>query len=413
LQCCTKRSRSALLQATAHRSHAARKSRTESRSITVMELATEHRVDTLASFNTVDGGCRLRWFLKQSELVLPLNTVDVLLRIAHERGVEASGVLVGTSITPEMLSNPDARISVAQLCQAVDNALRSTREPALGLEIGLRMHIGRLGVLGTALMCQTDLRAALQIAVQFNALTSPSWQFELEQYGDRAVLRTTPVVELNRLSFSTEVLFGCMHTIGSFLLGRPMRYLELRFQMPQPAHVERFRALTDAPLIFGAEANEMWFDAALLAQPLAFADALTAQEARIQCETRLSTRNPRDGAVAQVRQVLLASRTRTPNLPEVASKLLISPRQLRRELHARGTSFQLLLDEVRKQRAIEGLVGSTMTMDELASEIGFQDARSLRRRFKLWTGTTPFAYRQAHLAQSHGLPAPENVEQAE
>jgi AraC-like DNA-binding protein len=355
----------------------------------------------------------LRWFLKHSDLVLPLNTVDVLLRIVQERGADASGVLVGTSITPEMLGNPDARISMAQLCQAVDNALRTTHEPALGLEIGLRMHIGRLGVLGTALMCQPDLRSALEIAVQFNALMSPSWQFTLEEDAGRAVVRMTPVTELNRLSFSTEVLFGCVHTIAGFLLGGPMRYLALRFQMAEPAHVGRFRTLTDAPIAFGADANELWFDAALLAQPLAFADPLTAQEAKLQCAARLSTRNPRDGAVAQVRQVLLGSRARTPNLPEVASKLLISPRQLRRELHARGTSFQLLLDEVRKQRAIEGLVGSTMTMDELASEIGFQDARSLRRRFKLWTGTTPFAYRQAHLAQTRGMTETENVEQAE
>jgi AraC-like DNA-binding protein len=84
-----------------------------------------------------------------------------------------------------------------------------------------------------------------------------------------------------------------------------------------------------------------------------------------------------------------------PSLTQLARLLCTSPRQLRRELQSEGTSYRRLLDEVRKERALECMAGSSMTVDALARELGFQDARNFRRRFKLWTGCTPIEFRQA------------------
>lgn len=322
----------------------------------------------------------------------------MLLDIARERGIEAARILGHASITSEMLVNPEARISIVQLTQVVDNALRATADPTLGIEVGRRMHIGHLGMLGTAMMSQPDLRSALQVAMQFHRLMAPCWQMSFDEHGSRAVLRASLTIEIKHETYATEVLFGCLHTVATFLLGQPMRYHSHRFQMPAPAYAHLYRGLTEAEISFDALGNETWFDASVLDHKLALADQLTARAAKRLCVASLSAGMAHDGLVTQVRRALLASRSRTPSLTEVARGLLTSPRQLRRELHAMGTSFQQLLDAVRKERAIECLIGSTMTMDELATEIGFQDARSLRRRFKHWTGTTPFAYREAHLA---------------
>jgi AraC-like DNA-binding protein len=337
-------------------------------------------------------------FLKHTDLVLPLHEVNVLLDIARERGIEPGRILAHTSITSEMLVNPDARISIVQVTQVIDNALRATADPTLGIEVGRRMHVGHLGVLGTAIMSQPDFRSAVQIAVQFHRLLAPCWQIAFEEHGSRAVLRAALTIEIKHEAYATEVLFGSMHTVASFLLGQPMRYLSHKFQMPAPVYAHLYRGASGGEIAFDALTNETWFESSWLDKKLALADQLTARAAKRLCVASLSAGMAHDGLVTQVRRALLASRSRTPSLTEVARGLLTSPRQLRRELHSMGTSFQQLLDAVRKERAIECLTGSTMTMDELATEIGFQDARSLRRRFKHWTGTTPFAYREAHLA---------------
>lgn len=342
----------------------------------------------------------MRLFLKHSDLVVPLHEANVLLEIAQERGIEPGRLLADTSITPEMLQNPDARISLIQSAQLIENALRATADPTLGLAVGQRMHLGHLGMLGTALMCQPDVRSALGVAVQFHRLFAPCWQISFDEEDGAATLRVQPTIEIKHPMFNSELLLGCLHNMLSFLVGQPMRYREIKLLTQAPVYAHLFRQLTEAPITFGAENTELVFDAELLGHKLALCDQLTARAAKRLCVASLSACMAHDGLVTQVRRALLASRARTPSLTEVARSLLTSPRQLRRELHSMGTSFQQLLDAVRKERAIECLIGSTMTMDELATEIGFQDARSLRRRFKHWTGTTPFAYREAHLANS-------------
>jgi AraC-like DNA-binding protein len=68
---------------------------------------------------------------------------------------------------------------------------------------------------------------------------------------------------------------------------------------------------------------------------------------------------------------------------------------LRRELKEMGTSFRDLLEEVRKQHALQCVIGTAMSVDEMATHLGFSNVRSFRRSFKRWTGQTPSAYRKA------------------
>src|ERR1700759_5577274 len=103
--------------------------------ILTIELATARIAHRLC------GGFHVRLFLKHTDLVLPLHEVNVLLDIARERGIEVARILAHTSITSEMLVNPDARVSIVQLTQVVDNALRATADPTLGIEVGTRMHV--------------------------------------------------------------------------------------------------------------------------------------------------------------------------------------------------------------------------------------------------------------------------------
>jgi AraC-like DNA-binding protein len=333
-------------------------------------------------------------FLKDTDAVLPLHQPLVLLAITEERGIDTAAVLRGTGVAAEMLANPEARISYVQLGELVDNALRLSGDPALGIECGKRMHIGHLGILGTALLGQPDLRAALEVVLKYHGLLAPAWQITLERNAQHAVLSATPTICIRHVTFAIEVLFGCLRTIGEFLLGEPLPFLGLECAVPAPPHAARYAEISGAPVRFDAERHVTWFDAALLDRRLAFADVLTARAAERQCAANLSIRLLR-GSVEQVRRLLRDAGSQPPSLTQLARLLCTSPRQLRRELQSEGTSYRRLLDEVRKERALECMAGSSMTVDALARELGFQDARNFRRRFKLWTGCTPIEFRQA------------------
>jgi len=79
----------------------------------------------------------------------------------------------------------------------------------------------------------------------------------------------------------------------------------------------------------------------------------------------------------------------------LARALNISLRTLHRHLHQEGASVQSLKDEVRCARAQDLLRRTRQPVKQVAHQLGFLSEKSFARAFRLWTGHTPSAWRQA------------------
>lgn len=88
-----------------------------------------------------------------------------------------------------------------------------------------------------------------------------------------------------------------------------------------------------------------------------------------------------------------------PDIAEIAQELGVSGRTLQRRLGSEGTSFQLLLSTVRRERARELLVDASLDIDEVAYLLGYEDQSSFFRAFRLWEGDTPSSWRAMHQNQ--------------
>ena len=75
----------------------------------------------------------------------------------------------------------------------------------------------------------------------------------------------------------------------------------------------------------------------------------------------------------------------------------ISARTLHRQLKEEGASLQALKDAVRFERAKDLLNRSDKPIKQVATAVGFKNEKSFIRAFRLATGTSPAAFRQAHL----------------
>lgn len=82
---------------------------------------------------------------------------------------------------------------------------------------------------------------------------------------------------------------------------------------------------------------------------------------------------------------------RAPSLTEVAKGLGLTTRTLQRRLRAAGTTFRVLLNELRFERAARELAARP-TVDAAAIAIGFAEPTSFYRAFRRWTGATPRAW---------------------
>ena len=97
--------------------------------------------------------------------------------------------------------------------------------------------------------------------------------------------------------------------------------------------------------------------------------------------------------LGQVRWVMLAGSGGFPGVEEVASEMHMSSRTLKRKLQQLGTSYQKLLDDLRKGLAVEYLTQSGRSVDDIALALGYSDASNFARAFRRWTGKSPSDYR--------------------
>ena len=71
----------------------------------------------------------------------------------------------------------------------------------------------------------------------------------------------------------------------------------------------------------------------------------------------------------------------------------LSQRTLQRRLQEENSSFQQLLDETRRELAVQYLAQPDRSLLEIAYLLGFADPSNFFRAFRRWFGTTPGEYR--------------------
>lgn len=94
-------------------------------------------------------------------------------------------------------------------------------------------------------------------------------------------------------------------------------------------------------------------------------------------------------------QLLTRLHTGDISADAVAAALGISRQTLFRRLKTEGTSFKLVLDDLRRRMALDYLGARKTSVNETAYLVGFSDAPAFSRAFKRWTGKSPREARRA------------------
>ena len=102
--------------------------------------------------------------------------------------------------------------------------------------------------------------------------------------------------------------------------------------------------------------------------------------------------------ISRVNRHLLSTPGEFPKLDAVAGRLCLGARTLRRRLQELGTGYQQILDEVRRELAIEYLRTTSLTVQEIAELLGYSEVTNFRRAFLRWVEVSPYQYRKQFVA---------------
>ena len=337
----------------------------------------------------------MRKFLTLEDHVVPMQHPRALVEVAMEQGAALPQLLENTGITESMLADPDARISYLTFGFLAFNAIHATGNAGLGIDFGRRIHPANMGFVGLAVISSSTAEEALRAGLEFGRVLAPAWQLSLDIEGDEAVFRATPILSLGPMHvFGTEALLVGTHEMATFVLGEAPRLRALSVDYPAPVYVERYSEIAGIAFRFDQPAIEVRFDASVLKHPLRGADPITRELALRFCQAELAKLPANDGLVQCVRAMLKLRPGQYADMQAIASALQTSARTLRRELARLHASYQMLLDEARREHTLALLRGASTPLPDVAHALGFSDERALRRAVLRWTRMSPRAYRE-------------------
>ena len=330
------------------------------------------------------------------DLGLPAIYLHLLAQLLRTTGVDDRALLLRVGLDPARLQSPDLRVSQSQATEFVTRAIIESGEPGLGIMMAKELHLPLHGALGTAVMASRTLSEALELMARYLQLRAPHLQIEQEQQGDNAVFRVICGIDLGPLQtfIMDAMLFGCV-SMSVQLLGRPVPGSYVRRRCNEPGYFQRFRHLVPVPVRFGEDDDAIVVPLSELSLPLKFSDEQLADASRQQCEDALKQLTEDAGFGARVRRVIETSHPFPPKLARVASTLFVSERTLKRRLQEEEISFQVLVDQVRLERACELLQNTRLNLSQIADTLGYADAANFTRAFKRWTGVSPSSYRNS------------------
>lgn len=324
-----------------------------------------------------------------------INNVVVFVRVAGEYGIAPKEVLAGSGIKPSELDDPHRIVTTAQEITVGRNLVQLVRVPWLGLELGRHHHLISKGKLGMAAMCCETAREAIKLMISNIDLTSSYLQYDVSVEGKNGYVRLKELVffpEARRFILETELV--SLHTICSMIINDSKVFKELRLAYPAPDYAEKYEKILLCPVKFKAAEHLIVFDSSFLDERLPLANPLTKKVLEQECR-QLCQRLGEDVKVSdKIRHELLFAEEDFPTLEQLASRINIPERTIRRKLTVEGTSYKDILSDIRKVRALEMIASGDYSMEKIAYQLGYSEVASFYHAFKTWTGKTPASYRK-------------------
>lgn len=326
-----------------------------------------------------------------------IHSVRLMADFAVELGTSHSQILTGTGIKQHQLLDPNMLVTGQQELQLIRNLVELFgHRPLLGLEIGTRYHFTTFGSLGLALISSANIREALNFALAYFPLSFAFSQFVVSEQPDTQNIQIEIIVDQgipqNLWQFIIQRDVAALMTVQRDLIQDHLCQ-KVMFSFQAHGEVQPYLELFGISPEFSALKNLIVLNARKIDQKLSMANELVLQAAEQQCRKMLDKRQAQKKYTHQVQQVLMNNKGEIPSMEEVADRLHLNSRTLRRYLAQEQVTFLQIREEVRKILADYYLSLTQTSIEQISEWLGYAEPASFIHAYKRWYGKTPHATR--------------------
>ena len=322
-----------------------------------------------------------------------LGIIDFLERY----GLEPEEVFGKSPLKMAEAADPYRQVDLLYLMSIFQKVTDHTERPEMGLKLGLSIQLQQLGAFGFLFLNAPTLGVALTDFVRFGPVFQTQAYFNLKKGKRRFCIEySSNHPEMPGWDIDSEVTIGYIMCIVNGLTGQKNIPDEIHADHPQLCDISDYKKLTEQRPLFNQSTNRLYYPLSLLNIPIHGANPLLytvlLHHMNDMANTMPKENNLKDVVKNNIRRGLSSN---TVTLEHIASEVGFEPRTLQRRLSETGTSFQALIDDVRLDLACYYLEKTPLDVTEIALVLGYAESSVFSRAFKRWTGHSPDAHRKA------------------
>jgi AraC-like DNA-binding protein len=326
-----------------------------------------------------------------------LTDSGTLVRLAYtglqNLNIDADEVLRRSGLKPEKLYQPNLRTKFSAQPRFWKAAVELSDNPCIGLHLGEKMPVYKGQILEYLLLSSATFGEGLKRVLNYQRLISDAMHGHLTESPQACLTNyfsghqyVTP--HLAEAMVVSLIRFLQSVTDGKFI---PEKIV---FTHTANTHISEYQRIFQCDVEFEAKAFKLYFANEILQYRSLYAEPELLNMHVQSADQHIELLEKQD-LIADIRgQIGALLESGNISLDTIASRMGLSPRQLRHQLNLAGTSLQRIINQHRKSLSKRLLSQTDEAISEIVYLTGFSEPSTFYRAFKRWEGITPIEYRQ-------------------
>jgi AraC-like DNA-binding protein len=292
------------------------------------------------------------------------------------------------------------RIAAAAQSKLLEYAAEALEDSAFGLHLAQQVNPREAGLLFYVASAAKNIGEALALYARYCRIVNEAVRVKLLQAQRGAVVEFN-IVGLSRHRIRQNVEFGIAAIVKGLreAAGRNIHPTHVAFAHARNSNLRQFERFFGCPVEFGAPTDQLAFSTETLALPLATEDRYLLETLQPICDEAAKERHTPTGTLrasveTEAQKLLPHGKA---NRQTVAREMGMSERTLARRLAREGTSYDEVVDQLRRSLALQYVKERSLSFSQIAWLLGYEGGTSFSHAFVRWTGRSPSAARDEKL----------------
>lgn len=306
--------------------------------------------------------------------------------LVTEIGGDPQALMLAQGVDPTVAGVAERLVSYAAVAAVVGTTAVQLSCPDFGMRLARRQGIEGLGPVAVLIRHAATVADAIEGVCRYLYHCAPPDIAGLQRGTHTAVF--TLEIALRQMAYRDQwIEKGLMITMEALrlMLGEDFAPQRVTMKHRRISDSDVYRTNFGCSVEFGADVNSIQFPISALDRPIRGRDPTVLAMA----ENYLAQIGPALPIEEHIRELIHRMlKVNQANLVAVSQALMIHPRVLQRRLAEAGTSFEDVLDDVRREMAWQ-LSERTKQASQIATMLGYAEQSGYSRACRRWFGESP------------------------